>query len=85
MREVSGKDIIAQDKDIEIERLKTTCFNLNNKAAIAEDLRQENEMLKKRLAENERARNNLEAENNSLRSDLSQALEAKTAMSKDLD
>jgi len=85
VREVSGKDIIAQDKDIEIERLKTTCFNLNNKAAIAEDLRQENEMLKKRLAENERARNNLEAENNSLRSDLSQALEAKTAMSKDLD
>lgn len=85
MREVSGKDIIAQDKDIEIERLKTTCFNLNNKAAIAEDLRQENEMLKKRLAENERARNNLESENNSLRSDLSQALEAKTAMSKDLD
>ena len=49
MREVSGKDIIAQDKDIEIERLKTTCFNLNNKAAIAEDLRQENEMLKKRV------------------------------------
>jgi len=85
VREVSGKDIIAQDKDIEIERLKTTCFNLNNKAAIAEDLRQENEMLKKRLAENERARNNLESENNSLRSDLSQALEAKTAMSKDLD
>jgi hypothetical protein len=85
VREVSGKDIIAQDKDIEIERLKTTCFNLNNKAAIAEDLRQENEMLKKRLAENEVARNNLEGENRSLRSDLSQALEAKTAMSKDLD
>ena len=85
VREMSGKDITQQDKDIEIERLKTTCFNLNNKAAIAEDLRQENEMLKKRLAENERARNALESENNSLRSDLSQALEAKTAMSKDLD
>jgi hypothetical protein len=56
VREVSGKDIIQQDKDIEIERLKTTCFNLNNKAAIAEDLRQENEMLKRRLEENEHAR-----------------------------
>ena len=92
VREMSGKDITQQDKDIEIERLKTTCFNLNNKAAIAEDLRQENEMLKKRIQEYEHARSQMESENSSLkqevrslRSDLSQALEAKTAMSKDLD
>ena len=65
--------------------MKTTCFNLNNKAAIAEDLRQENEMLKKRLDQNEIARNALESENHSLRNDLSQALEAKTSLSKDLD
>jgi hypothetical protein len=42
VREMNGKEIAAQDKDIEIERLKTTCYSLNNKAAMAEDLRQEN-------------------------------------------
>ena len=63
VREMSGKDIIQQDKDIEIERLKTTCFNLNNKAAIAEDLKQENEMLKKRIQEYENARSHMESEN----------------------
>ena len=43
--------------------MKTTCFNLNNKAAIAEDLRQENEMLKKRIEEYENARSMIESEN----------------------
>lgn len=63
IREVTGQDILAQDKDIEIERLKTTCQNLNNKAAISDDLRSENEILKRRLEESERARANLEHEN----------------------
>ena len=41
MRELNGEEIINQDKDIEIERLKVTCNNLNNKAAITDDLRHE--------------------------------------------
>ena len=47
--ELNGQAIIQQDKDIEIERLKTTCFDLNNKAEIVDDLRRDNDILKKRL------------------------------------
>lgn len=57
LKEVTGKEIASQDKDIEIERLKTTCFNLNNKCTIAEDLKIENEVLKRRLEEFEIVRN----------------------------
>lgn len=92
VREVNGKEIVNQDKDIEIERLKTTCYNLNHKASIAEDLKTENEMLKRRIEEFENVRSKIESENQSLRqenkslrSDLSEALSAKTAMAKDLD
>lgn len=42
-----------QDKDIEIERLQTTCHTLNAKSQIIDDLHNEIEMYKKRLAENE--------------------------------
>ena len=37
MQEINGKELEAQDKDVEIERLQTTCYSLNNKASIAED------------------------------------------------
>ena len=36
-QEVNGEEIKDQDKDIEIERLQTTCASLNNKASIVED------------------------------------------------
>ena len=55
--ELNGQDIKSQDKDIEIERLQTTCFNLNNKVSVTEDLLQECEILKRRLAESENIRN----------------------------
>lgn len=42
-----------QDKDIEIERLQTTCHTLNAKSLIIDDLHNEIEMLNKRLAEND--------------------------------
>jgi hypothetical protein len=51
---------VSQDKDIEIERLKTTCFNLNNKAIVADDLQNDIEILKTRLQESEDARQELE-------------------------
>ena len=56
---------------IEIERLKTTCFNLNNKAAIADDLRRENEVLNRRLEESEGARSELETQNRSFKTEIS--------------
>lgn len=49
IQEVNGEEIKDQDKDIEIERLKTTCASLNNKASIAEDYAIEIETLKRRL------------------------------------
>lgn len=70
IRELTGKEIKSQDKDIEIERLKTTCFNLNNKAIVSEDLLKDIQILKARLQESENARNNLETENRSLRQEL---------------
>lgn len=38
IEELNGQEIITQDKDIEIERLKTTCFTLNNKVSVTEDI-----------------------------------------------
>ena len=58
--ELNGKAIEEQDKDIEIERLKTTCTDLNNKALVADDLRKDNEILSKRLVESEDERQNQE-------------------------
>lgn len=51
IQELNGEEIKDQDKDIEIERLQTTCASLNNKASIAEDQAFEIENLKRRLAE----------------------------------
>lgn len=63
IKELNGKEIKAQDKDIEIERLKTTCFNLNNKAIVAEDLQRDLQIMQTRLAESEAARKDLEKQN----------------------
>ena len=41
---------MAQEKDVEIERLRTTCAALAAKAAVNEDVMAQNETLKKRLA-----------------------------------
>jgi hypothetical protein len=35
---LASENIKDQDKDIEIERLQTSCVSLNNKACIAHDL-----------------------------------------------
>ena len=77
---------------IEIERLKTTCFNLNNKAAIADDLRRENEVLNRRLEESEGARSELETQNrsfkteiSSLKNDLRASLSSNTELQQALD
>lgn len=56
IQELNGKQIKSQDKDIEIERLKTTCYSLNNKASIVEDQALEIENLKRRLQESETIR-----------------------------
>ena len=56
VQELNGKEIKQQDKDIEIERLQTTCLTLNNKCSIVDDLIGENDVLKKRLAESENIR-----------------------------
>ena len=42
--------------------MKTTCFTLNNKVSVTEDVQQENAILRKRLAENEQIRQNMKAE-----------------------
>jgi hypothetical protein len=60
IKELNGKEIVSQDKDIEIERLKTTCFNLNNKAIVSEDLQKDIEIMRARLQESENARQELE-------------------------
>jgi hypothetical protein len=66
MQEVNGEEIKDQDKDIEIERLQTTCASLNNKASIAEDQAIEIDVLKKRLMESEELREMLKRNNDDL-------------------
>lgn len=56
IKELNNEDIEKQDCQIENERLKTTCYTLNNKVAIVEDIQHENETLKRRLAESEEMR-----------------------------
>ena len=82
IEELNGQDIVSQDKDIEIERLQTTCQSLNNRLRVLEDRRADNEVLKKRLAESEQIRktqeqkiNELQQENASLRSDMNDLME----------
>ena len=62
IEELNGQEIVSQDKDIEIERLQTTCFTLNNKLSVTEAVQQENAILRKRLQENEQIRQNMKAE-----------------------
>ena len=71
MQEVNGEEIKDQDKDIEIERLQTTCASLNNKASIAEDLAIELEAVKRRLAESEELRAMLKKANDDLENERS--------------
>ena len=47
------KVIYAKEKDIEIERLKTTCFTLNKSAVLVTQLQVEIQSLKKRLSDQE--------------------------------
>ena len=51
--QVNASIIREQDKDIEIDRLRTTCYTLNTKSAVCDDLHSEVEMLHKRLRESE--------------------------------
>ena len=53
VNQLIGEEIATQGQSIEIERLKTTCQSLNQKAQVAEDLRSENQMLRKRISEME--------------------------------
>ena len=46
VREINRTDNISQDKDIEIERLRTTCASLAAQVAITKDIKDQNEMLK---------------------------------------
>ena len=54
--ELNSRSIMSQDKDIEIERLQTTCYTLNNKVAVTDDLNREIEVLKRRLEESDNIR-----------------------------
>lgn len=56
MEELNAKLIEGQDKDIEIERLQTTCVTLNNKVSVTNDLHHEIGILKTRLTESEQIR-----------------------------
>ena len=92
IEELNGQEIISQDKDIEIERLQTTCQSLNNRLRILEDRRADNEVLKKRLAESEQIRmtqeqkiNQLQEENGTLRSDMKILMEQKTKLQNELE
>ena len=76
---------MSQDKDIEIERLQTTCQSLNNRLRVLEDRRADNEVLKKRLAESEQKINELQQENASLRSDMKDLMEQKTQLQNELE
>jgi hypothetical protein len=39
LRNQASRDISNQEKDIELERLKTTCQNLNNQLLIQDDIK----------------------------------------------
>lgn len=56
IEELNGKEIISQEKDIEIERLTTTCQNLSSRLNVYQDRQSDNDMLKKRLLESEQFR-----------------------------
>ena len=53
--QLNAKIVECQDKEIEIERLKTTCYSLNKRVAITEQLQDEIDVLNKRLEESSHA------------------------------
>jgi hypothetical protein len=61
MREVTSIEVANQEKEIELERLRTTKQGLTSKAVISEDLRAEMAMIRKQLDDSERAQKNLRA------------------------
>jgi hypothetical protein len=76
-----------QEKDIEIERLKTTCKTLNAKCQINDDLHEEIDIMRRRLSESERLLKICRDENSVLREqnevmkiDLNSALMSKFEM-----
>ena len=56
VEELNSQQIRNQDKDIEIERLQTTCYTLNNKVSVTDDHHKEIEVLNRRLQESENIR-----------------------------
>lgn len=75
IEELNGKEIISQEKDIEIERLTTTCQNLSSRLNVYQDRQSDNDMLKKRLLESEQKISQLQQENATLRQDMNTVLE----------
>ena len=57
IEQLNEREISYQDKDIEIERLTTTCQGLNNRAVVAQELQNTVDALQRRLADSERIRN----------------------------
>ena len=53
---MTGEAFDNQNKDIEIERLKTTCMSLNHQISIVDQYSEEISMLKRRLEESEKIR-----------------------------
>lgn len=92
MREINVEDNIAQEKDIEIERLRTTCSALAAKVSITEDIQNQNVVLKRRLASTEELNdqqqqqiNKLHQEVKDLRSELTQSMAIRTDLQRKLD
>ena len=92
MREINVQDNIAQEKDVEIERLRTTCDQLAARVSITEDVQNQNEVLKRRLASTEELNNQQHAQINSLhqevrglRSELTESMTIRTDLQRKLE
>ena len=55
--------VVNQTKDVEIERLNTTNFTLQNKVSVKDDLKRNIEMVKKRIEEQNYLNSLVEAQN----------------------
>ena len=56
IEEINALQCQLQDKDIEIERLKTTCQTLNSKVLVTDDLQKEIDQLRRSLEQSEKHR-----------------------------
>lgn len=56
IQELNNEDLDKQECQVENERLKVTCYTLNNKVSITEDLQRDKDVLTKRLEESEAIR-----------------------------